>query len=230
MSAGVTSLVAGAGRVLADLGVAHKACLVLDGDAAGGIDVGDLEELRLAGGEPLPVRVLAIDTISRPGRAKVERLDTGEVLTVPMFEADEVPSWIASEVEKAGNDVVVDSQQTTIYQDYEDAFSLHDGSARRQDTEEDPALPAPPAAQAVPASPAAALVGELRSQVAATVQDFKDKGAVGALRDASLDACDIVHEAFGAAVDGACKLRAALVPETPQADDPDSSKAAAAGA
>jgi len=64
------------------------------------------------------------------------------------------------------------------------------------------------------------------------LHDTEDKGAVGVLCDASLDACDLVQEAFGAAVDGACKLRAALVAETPQAQtgDSDSSKAAAAGA
>merc|ERR1712224_460025 len=51
---------------------------------------GDLEELRLPDGvSETTVRILAIDTISVPCRARVKRMDSGEVLVVQMLPKDE---------------------------------------------------------------------------------------------------------------------------------------------
>mmetsp|Transcript_19391 Transcript_19391/g.42353 ORF Transcript_19391/g.42353 Transcript_19391/m.42353 type:complete len:276 (-) Transcript_19391:106-933(-) len=50
---------------------------------------------------------------------------------------------------------------------------------------------------------AAWFVDELRNQVRDTAQDFREKGAVGAFKDAALDAVDMVGNVAGVAVSGA---------------------------
>mmetsp|Transcript_107212 Transcript_107212/g.301724 ORF Transcript_107212/g.301724 Transcript_107212/m.301724 type:complete len:566 (+) Transcript_107212:92-1789(+) len=50
------------------------------------------------------------------------------------------------------------------------------------------------------------LLGGLKQELHATVQDFREKGAVGTMRDATLDAVDIVRNLGGSAVSGARSL------------------------
>eukprot|EP00401_Gymnodinium_catenatum_P010192 CAMPEP_0117536156 /NCGR_PEP_ID=MMETSP0784-20121206/41305_1 /TAXON_ID=39447 /ORGANISM="" /LENGTH=304 /DNA_ID=CAMNT_0005332705 /DNA_START=48 /DNA_END=959 /DNA_ORIENTATION=- len=80
--------------------------------------------------------------------------------------------------------------------------------------------PAPPASlvqgagtplgDALPNESNETLLGELHKQVRLTVEDIRQKGAVGALQDAALDAIDIVGDVAGAAYSGA---RGLMVPQ-----------------
>ena len=51
-----------------------------------GVKVGDLEDVRYANGQLHTVRVLALDTISQPPRARVCRCDNHEIMVVQMVE------------------------------------------------------------------------------------------------------------------------------------------------
>lgn len=187
----VGGIVQEAGSWLAGLAAPQPPFLVAPGDAAGGVEVGDREELHLKGGETIAVKVLAVDTISTPPRAKVLCLDTQEALTVPVYQEEEVRRYEEEE------GLMVDAGQTTVYQDYEDAFNLAHAAAveaeqreplerqRVEGGEEQEAL--------------TAVLEGIRDEWRATVQDFQEKGAVGALRDAALDACDVVGSVANAA-------------------------------
>lgn len=187
----VGGIVQEAGSWLSGLALPQPPFLVAPGDAAGGVEVGDREELQLRGGETRAVKVLAVDTISHPPRAKVECLATKEVLTVPVYQQEEV-GQLAEEVGQLAveEESMVNAGKTTVYQDYEDNFSLaHATSPERcppkgredrgeGDDESRDGL--------------AVVIEGLREEWEATVQDFQQKGAVGALRDAALDACDVM--------------------------------------
>jgi len=198
--------------------LAPRTYIVAPGDAAGGIEVGDLEELTLGSGEVKPVKVMAIDTISYPPRAKVSIVDaegqtTDEILVVPVLQEKDVertPAWALR------NNVMVDAGKTTVYQDYEDAFTLHhkledgveamrlaDDSDRSSDVPDD----APPLQKRISgAEVGQAILHGVSQEWQLTVQDVREKGAVGALRDAALDAVDCVGSAAGIAADKARSL------------------------
>jgi len=154
------------------------------GDLAGGIEAGDLEELELGNDERVGVKVLAVDTISVPHRARVERVDTGEVLVVPILDR---------ELERQQSEaVVLDTANTTVYQDYEDAFTrcitgslpaTHDENFSKEPNVQisDGLVPK--------------LVGAIQSELQATVEDFQEKGAILAFRDAAEDACNMIVDA-----------------------------------
>lgn len=55
------------------------------------------------------------------------------------------------------------------------------------------------------------LLGDLRNEWHATVQDFREKGVVGAVRDSALDAVDLVGNFGGTAVSGARSFAAPLL-------------------
>jgi len=180
----VEGIVEEAGAWFAGLAAPRPPFLVAPGDAAGGVEAGDLEELRLGGGEVRAVKVLAVDTISMPPRAKIVCLDSQEVLTVPVYHREEVERVAPEE-----QDVAVDSGQTTVYQDYEDAFSL----AREVPATERLSLSQPLEQGGQSRDDRLSVMFQgLREEWNATVEDFREKGAVGALRDAALDACDVV--------------------------------------
>lgn len=89
------------------------------GNTLGGMEAGDLEELQLHGQSARSVRVLDVDTISDQPRARVSCNDIGEVLIVAVLqprEASAVAKHNAQEV------LMMDSQKTAVYQDFEDAF------------------------------------------------------------------------------------------------------------
>jgi len=88
------------------------------------IEVGGFEELRLAEGGSVLAKVLGIDTISQPNRARVERVDTGEVITVPIMEQENAPSSATTQKFGGGGKTLLDSRTTTIFQDYEDSFKF----------------------------------------------------------------------------------------------------------
>lgn len=54
--------------------------------------VGDLEDMRHSNGQLVTVRVLALDTISQPARARVARVDNDEILVVPMMDLNNATS------------------------------------------------------------------------------------------------------------------------------------------
>jgi len=213
--------------------LAPQAYVVSPGDAAGGMEVGDLEELTLSSGEIKQVKVIAVDTISYPPRVKVNMMDaegqtTDEILVVPVLQQED-----AQRIKK-GEKVMVDHGKTTVYQDYEDAFSLHNDNRNgfqaihseseseamneNNDAEEKTTSGAE-VGQAIlqgvsQATATGAEVGQAIKQGVSqewqlTVQDVREKGAVGALRDAALDVIDCVGDAAGIAAD---KARA-LIPE-----------------
>jgi len=133
----VGGIVQEAGSWLAGLG-APTAWIVCPGDAAGGVAVGDLEELQFFNSSSsVAVRVLAVDTISTPNRAKVELVNGGKVMIVPVVEQEQVARWVAESPNRhdcEGDDedgevgpgtsavAMMNGRKTTIYQDYEDAF------------------------------------------------------------------------------------------------------------
>mmetsp|Transcript_86843 Transcript_86843/g.202134 ORF Transcript_86843/g.202134 Transcript_86843/m.202134 type:complete len:235 (+) Transcript_86843:50-754(+) len=185
----------------------RSAYLVAPGDAAGGVEAGDLEELRLANGEVQAVKVLAIDTISSPPRARVVRLDNEEVLVVPVSLQEEVAVAGGTSVQDR---IMVDAGNTTVYQDYEDAFTLSPGTAgERESVEAEAGAVCLPAAAereadaeedgAFPDDGLGGVLRDIRQELQATVDDFRSKGAVGALRDAALDACEVVGSAANVA-------------------------------
>lgn len=223
--------------------IAPQAYVVSPGDAAGGMEVGDLEELTLSSGEIKPVKVIAVDTISYPPRVKVKMVDdegqtTDEILVVPVLNEED-----AERIQHQGKKVMVDHGQTTVYQDYEDSFNLHNdvgngfqaihsegeseppdecNDADEHDAEKHPTERRTSGTevgqailQGVSQVPAAgaevgqSILREVSQEWQLTVQDVREKGAVGALRDAALDVIDSVGDAAGFAAD---KARA-LMPE-----------------
>lgn len=187
--------------------MAPKTFIVAPGDAAGGIEVGDLEELTTGSGEIKPVKVIAVDTISYPPRVRVNMVDaegqtTDEILVVPVLQQKDV------ERIKHGNKVMVDAGKTTVYQDYEDAFTLHnDGVQERQLTDEsDRTVDAPTQKRTSGAEVGQAILQGVSQEWHNTVLDVREKGPVVALRDAALDVVDCVGEAAGMAADTARAL------------------------
>lgn len=82
------------------------------------------------------------------------------------------------------------------------------------------------------------LIATLKEEWHATVQDFREKGAVGALKDAAIDAVDLVGSTAVTAVNGARSLAAPLIDldsdepasrEMPEAQVPLGSEAASPG-
>lgn len=59
------------------------------------------------------------------------------------------------------------------------------------------------------------LVDSVKNEISATVQDFKEKGAVGAMKDAVLDAGDLVYTGATTAVEGAKSVAAPLAEQLP---------------
>jgi len=187
----VEGIVQDAGTWLAELAGLPTAWLVSPGDAAGGVEVGDLEELMLVatdggGTTSTAVRVLAVDTISQPNRARVEIVATGKVLVVPILEQSQVDGWAAplatqtedsqrgAETSRPGelDGGCLDATQTTVYQDFEDAFDMASQKAQAQ----------PPVAQpTVPKSSGTGMLDELtrgiKEEWRATIKDVQHVGA-----------------------------------------------------
>mmetsp|Transcript_52842 Transcript_52842/g.153755 ORF Transcript_52842/g.153755 Transcript_52842/m.153755 type:complete len:218 (-) Transcript_52842:8-661(-) len=182
----VGGIVQEAGAWLACLAGPRPPFLVAPGDAAGDVEAGDLEELQLGEGGTRAVKVLAVDTISDPPRARVLCLDTDEKLTVPVYLWKQVVQEDQAPVEE--DLTVVDAGQTTVYQDYEDAFSL----AREAPVERRLTRVSDQRDDKLEEEGLTSVIRGVREEINATVQDFREKGAVGALRDAALDACDVV--------------------------------------
>mmetsp|Transcript_4452 Transcript_4452/g.10325 ORF Transcript_4452/g.10325 Transcript_4452/m.10325 type:complete len:225 (-) Transcript_4452:149-823(-) len=179
------------------LGVAgDEAYIECPGDIAGGISVGDVEEVQLGNGSSCVARVLAVDTISTPHRARVERVDNGKIMVVPILER-QASSDVDSEEPVSDADgeggAMLDTSNTTVYQDYEDAFVVaHSDAAAvsRQNSK----------AEEV-GNQEASLLNELKDEWNATVQDFREKGAARTLWDGALEAVDLVGDAADVAVD-----------------------------
>lgn len=205
---------------------------VLDDD--GTVEVGEVAEITSLSNQEqkCTVRVLAMDTISRPRRAKVESVQDGTVFMVVLKTAGDDDAD-AHAVDADVGDCMLSHEATTVYQDYEDALDAANGAqppgaaARSEPVAGRSPGAAPPALAALGAalSGAAAGAGEgakggaervvetakslsksLTKELQNTVEDFKEKGAVGALRDAALDAVDIVKDAGSAAAKGAHAL------------------------
>jgi len=199
--------------------LAPQAYIVAPGDAAGGVEVGDLEELTLDSGEVKPVKVIAVDTISYPPRVKVNMVDsqgqtTDKILVVPVIQQKD------AERINHGTKVMVDAIQTTVYQDYEDAFTLHNdvGDGDKAIHSADESQPADECDHGdehpiITKRTSGTKVGQailqgVSQEIQLTVQDVREKGAVGALRDAALDVIDCVGDAAGIAADKARALMA----------------------
>lgn len=71
--------------------------------------------------------------------------------------------------------------------------------------------PSDTASSTGPRASAMALLNGIREEISGTVQDFREKGAVGAMRDAALDAVDIVGSTASTAVSGARSLATPLL-------------------
>mmetsp|Transcript_112535 Transcript_112535/g.218056 ORF Transcript_112535/g.218056 Transcript_112535/m.218056 type:complete len:278 (+) Transcript_112535:143-976(+) len=207
--------------------MAPKTFIVAPGDAAGGIEVGDLEELTTGSGEVKPVRVIAVDTISYPPRVRVNMVDaegqtTDEILVVPVLQQEDV------ERIQHGSKVMVDAGKTTVYQDYEDAFTLHndtedaftlhndavqehqlsdEGDCDEGDCAANSPMQKRTSGVARLLSPGAqvgqAILQGVSQEWQNTVLDVREKGPVVALFDAALDAVDCVGDAAGIAADTA---------------------------
>jgi len=196
--------------------LAPQAYIVAPGDAAGGVEVGDLEELTLDSGEVKPVKVIAVDTISYPQRVRVNMVDsegqtTDKILVVPVIQQKD------AERIKHGTKVMVDANKTTVYQDYEDAFTLHSdvGDGDKAIHSADEIQPAdecdhdnehPIKKRTSGTEVGQAILQGVSQEIQLTVQDVREKGAVGALRDAALDVIDCVGDAAGIAADKARAL------------------------
>lgn len=125
----VEGIVQETGTFLAELAGAPRAWLVSPGDLAGDLSTGDLEEVHFlnSSSSTAACKVLAIDTISRPNRAKVELLDDGKVIVVPVLDEPEAERWSSCAQKNGGTaheEAMVVGTNTTIYQDYDDAFDL----------------------------------------------------------------------------------------------------------
>mmetsp|Transcript_120225 Transcript_120225/g.347449 ORF Transcript_120225/g.347449 Transcript_120225/m.347449 type:complete len:235 (+) Transcript_120225:107-811(+) len=157
-----------------------------DDDLTGGIGVGDLEELQFSDSSTgAAVRVTAVDTISVPNRAKVEVVRTGEVMVVPVVDAEVSRRWTSGRPSAEVHDgEAVDAAQTTIYQDYEDAFELAEErtvGAEVLRVDGDEAAEEPATASAMKASDSGGdfvqrLSEGIQSEWEATIEDFRFLG------------------------------------------------------
>eukprot|EP00443_Scrippsiella_acuminata_P079921 CAMPEP_0115507764 /NCGR_PEP_ID=MMETSP0271-20121206/71914_1 /TAXON_ID=71861 /ORGANISM="Scrippsiella trochoidea, Strain CCMP3099" /LENGTH=187 /DNA_ID=CAMNT_0002937405 /DNA_START=32 /DNA_END=592 /DNA_ORIENTATION=+ len=169
----VEGIVQETGTFLAELAGAPRAWLVSPGDLAGDLSAGDAEELQfLNSSSTAACTVLAIDTISRPNRAKVELVDSRKVMVVPVLDEAEAARWgshrsTQKEVEgHADETAMVVGAKTTIYQDFDDAFDLaEDRLAASEAARLAAAAPAQTGAIAAP-PPAAVPIDEGRTRAA----------------------------------------------------------------
>jgi len=132
------------------------------------------------------VEIVALDTVSSPPRAKVKRVSDGELLVV---------SILSPEACEERKEAMAAMKKQQLQATDETAVADTDVVGKAADK-------------------VGQVLDGLQREVKATVDDFREKGAVGAIRDATADAVDLVKGAAtataatatataGAAVEGA---------------------------
>eukprot|EP00443_Scrippsiella_acuminata_P072958 CAMPEP_0115442232 /NCGR_PEP_ID=MMETSP0271-20121206/37238_1 /TAXON_ID=71861 /ORGANISM="Scrippsiella trochoidea, Strain CCMP3099" /LENGTH=215 /DNA_ID=CAMNT_0002868053 /DNA_START=32 /DNA_END=676 /DNA_ORIENTATION=- len=200
----VEGIVQGTGTFLAELVGAPRAWLVSPGDMAGDLSAGDLEELQfLNSSSTVACTVLAIDTISRPNRAKVELVDSSEVMVVPVLDEVEAARWSShrsaqKEVEgHVDETAMVVGAKTTVYQDFDDAFDIAEDRLAALE-----AAPLPAEEDIDPATAAVAPAGSLSESGGKLLRDLRE-GLTQEFRDLGEDLCDLAAGAADVAAVGA---------------------------
>eukprot|EP00930_Biecheleria_cincta_P045218 TRINITY_DN3116_c2_g1_i1.p1 TRINITY_DN3116_c2_g1~~TRINITY_DN3116_c2_g1_i1.p1 ORF type:complete len:229 (+),score=65.60 TRINITY_DN3116_c2_g1_i1:59-745(+) len=178
----VEGIVQEAGTFLAELAGAPRAWLVSPGELAGDLSAGDLEELHfLSSSSTAACKVLAIDTISRPNRAKVELMDAGlvgKIMVVPVLDDAEAARWSSSAQEEGHPEdetAMVDGKNMTIYQDYDDAFDLAADRLAASDAERCAATAAPQAEATAPLPAESADPGTAGAALAVPLEESSSK-------------------------------------------------------
>lgn len=182
----VEGIVQEASTFLAELAGAPREWLVSPGDLAGDLSAGDLEELHfLKLSSTAACKVLAIDTISRPNRAKVELIDGGKIMVVPVLEEAEAARWSshAQEDEEEEHEIqMVDGKNMTIYQDFDDAFDLAEDRLATSETvrcaaaaarQAEAVVPPPAGSAADPATAEVASAGPLKESSSRLLQNIR---------------------------------------------------------
>lgn len=182
--------------------------------------LGDIEDLRIAGGGLVTVKVLALDTISVPHRARVKRFDNGEVLVVSIH--DLAPHAGGEEEGLAGQEGTKPALQAGMLSPLPNAalpfgfrgsllpvgllgrfLGYSEAAEQRPDLEA--SLPASSSggdgSGVMPSSRGASVwfLKVMRREWNSTLEDFSEKGPKGVARDAALDAADLVRGALGGA-------------------------------
>lgn len=170
------------GTFLAELAGAPRAWLVSPGDLAGDLSVGDLEELHFLNfSSTAACKVLAIDTISRPNRAKVELTDDTDaaekIMVVPVLDEAEAARWssLANKECPVDETAMVDGKDMTIYQDFDDAFHLAEDRLATSDSvrQAEVVEPPPTKSAADPAAAGVALVVPLKESSSRLLRDLR---------------------------------------------------------
>lgn len=172
--------------------------------------VGDLEEVRFVDGSMVTVRVLALDTISRPPRARVSRLDTGDSLIVTLMDTSATQPVSEDNLQQAaaGKDGAVSSNGPTLAASFTWNFRRLLSPASFAST----SLPqllrrlALGPSNTSASQTSADLENDCEAQVAPpselryTAQDLRERGVKVVARDVALDTAALVRNAFGRAL------------------------------
>eukprot|EP00933_Yihiella_yeosuensis_P054802 TRINITY_DN53370_c0_g1_i1.p1 TRINITY_DN53370_c0_g1~~TRINITY_DN53370_c0_g1_i1.p1 ORF type:complete len:230 (-),score=38.89 TRINITY_DN53370_c0_g1_i1:96-785(-) len=192
-------------------GAVEDVTLMVDVDE---VMAGDLEEVRLADGRESTVRVLAIDTISAHPRARVQFVDSEEVLVVRITpklkgrhstqsETATVASTSSSNLENSNFQSSLRGFSQSIFQVVSRiAFGTGRAPSAAADTSQDleSGTQISPDSQTSTSQSHSSLRGWLfgtfRRECQATVDDFQKKGAVGTVREAATDVAGMVQTTF----------------------------------
>eukprot|EP00929_Paragymnodinium_shiwhaense_P053066 TRINITY_DN26569_c0_g1_i1.p1 TRINITY_DN26569_c0_g1~~TRINITY_DN26569_c0_g1_i1.p1 ORF type:complete len:293 (+),score=76.09 TRINITY_DN26569_c0_g1_i1:50-880(+) len=178
------------------------------------IMTGDLEELRWPDGSESTIRVMALDTVSAPCRAKVRRYDNNEELIVDIVD----PVSAKKDVMAAATDVGAKPSASGLSTRFTSLLTRFlfgrrgsvDDHSTRKDAQEAAADTLPACGADAAAAGGCESREERRShgsgrpwravvnrEVAHLVDDFSVKGVTGVVRDAAADAVGLLRGAVG---------------------------------